>query len=735
MKTSLKFGVLTTLLASLAALQGEPAPVPISTDDAQTDMQAEKMLQKGRALLEERQEERGIKIIAAVPLTFPKSPVRFKAVLLMANHYIGKNDFQLAIKTLGTVLDSKEAGPDELAEALYRVGIAYYGLADYNRALTTLRRVTESYPWSIFANESYYYIGLCHFKMNRWRKAVDALKLVGTSVPPNTKSQNKIEGGQRFFVKINDKDLRMLMLDRKTLNVKITTTGAGDTEIIPMSIFDAEGEYYFGSIKTDLGLAKANDGVLQFVGGDTITVEYVDANTQEGQTGVPLGAKSRVVSTAAAGFMDGALREYVYGVIAGQPTFLRVKDFDADTSNEKDQVRVRLYTQYRPAPDEETAPRAGGDAEPEWIVRDSLEFQLSETGPHTGFFAGQLTIGETSPSNEVNKADAKLEACDKDVICLEYVDGEHIGGGTNDSRTIVAKAEFVAGQIQDVYIAHREISAEDMRAKKNHIEAKFYLRLAEIFRDVGLQTRAIDKAEVGLDKVNDILRRALKVSINQDLIEDTYRIKWELQLVKGDLGGAIQTCQTLMALYPNSALADVALMQIAKARLEAKQPKEAIQILNGILRLKASNEIKAEVQFLLGSILENEAIARTAKQGGGQSKTQAMGPAIEAFRVCAEKYPQSTFAGQALGKVIDYYIETKEYDRCQELLQQVFTDYPDASFLDEMLLKWGLVLARKGVYQEARLKLQQLLSEYPNSASAGKATKLMEMINKKAENS
>ncbi len=722
-------GALTWAGGWAGAVRAAPAAVAPAADENQADSQADKLLQRGIALVEDRQEDRGIKLIASIPLNFPKSDVRFKAALYMGKYYSGKGEFQVALKNLAPVAEADGADPEERAESLYRMGVCHFGLADYNRALAMERRVTEEFPWSVFANEAYYYIGLAHFKLSHWRAAVEALKLVGTSVPPNAKAQNFVESGQRFFVKVQDKDLRVLETVGGSLSVAVRTE-SGDTETVPTAIFDRDGETYVGSIKTELGKAVPGDGRIQLKGGDVIRVDYADANTQEGAAQVQRLAVSRVVSTAVAGFMDGAYREYVSGVIAGQNSFLRVKDFDADVSDARDKVKVRVYSQYRvqkEAADAAAASVAVED-EPEFAIRDSVELSLEETEPHSGYFTSMMVVQEAKEAPAVNPADAQLAAFDKDTVHIEYIDKEHKGGLT-DPRTVTARAEFLTGQIQDVWIAHREVSTEDLRARKNLIEARFYLRLAQIFRDVGLLARASEKADIGLDKIDDILRRSLQASIGQDVVEQSYEIRWELQLAKGDLDKAVATCRTLVALYPASSLADLALLQIARANVDAKKPQEAMRVLQGILSMKGSGELKAEAQFLIGTILEENAARRPTRE----DKLRAMGQAIESFKACADKYPNSPFAGQSLGKIVDFYIEQKDYDRSQELIQTVFQDFPDASFLDEMLLKWGVVFAQQRRYDEAKGKLQQLVNEYPNSPAAGRAQKLLEAINKKTE--
>ena len=61
----------------------------------------------------------------------------------------------------------------------------------------------------------------------------------------------------------------------------------------------------------------------------------------------------------------------------------------------------------------------------------------------------------------------------------------------------------------------------------------------------------------------------------------------------------------------------------------------------------------------------------------------------------------------------------------------MFQDYPDASFLDSMLLKWVLVAYRSGDYTKAAEKCSQLLFEYPESPYAEKAKQIVPKIEAK----
>jgi TolA-binding protein len=713
-------------MAGLTVL-GQQARVPAAADDDEDsstgggDRQAQRLLRQGMTLIEDRQEERGAKVLSSLATTFPKSPIRFQAWLALGKFYSTKGDYALGIKNLTPVTDAIDSAPEEKAEALYRIGICYYGLADYPRSLSTLRRVTEEFPWSVFANESYYYIGMCHFQLKRWRKVVDALKMVGTSVPPNKDEESLVESGQRFFVKVQDKDLRVLKTAGGSLKVNLAV-GSGDKETLDMGVFDIEGEYYLGSVKMELGKAVSTNHTLEVKGGDTITADYMDVNTKDGSQKVVRLGKSRVVSTAVVGFTDGALREYVHGVFSGQPTFVRVKDFDMDLTDARDTVKVKLSSRYK-LPVEEGV--ATNDESQVFQDRDALEMALQETEAHSGMFAGTLSILPWKEGEPLNVTDGTLVAGEKDVVFVDYMDAEHIAS-LKEPRKITAKAEFLTGEIPDVWVAQRDVTTENLRARKNNTEAKFYLRLAGIFKDVGLASRSKEKADTGLEKVEDVIRRSSRVALSQDLVEDAYRIKWELQIAKDDLSGAIATCRQLMSLFPSSSLSDVAMMQIARANLDAGKTREATSILQGILGLKVSPEMKAEAQFLIANTLEKGIDTKLSKE----NRLIAMGQAIAAYKICAEQYPDSPFAGEALGKVIDFHLEARDYPRCLEMLQTVVQDYPDAPFLDEMLLKWGVVLVRVGRPDEAREKLSQVTRDYPNSAAAAKATKVLELVNK-----
>ncbi len=692
-------------------------------EEAKMDFQANDMLKKGIELLEQKQDERALKLISSVPRMFPGSKVRFQAYLTLGKYYAEKRNFDLAVKQFQQLDDSEDS--ELRAEGLYQTGICYYYSNNYDKAFMSLRKVTNDYAGSVFANESYYYIGQCHFKQGRWAKAIEALEMVGTSMAESAvQGPVRVESGQRMYVKVYDQDLVVLKELQKKLEVNVTTKG-GDKEVIKLEPLGKSGEYYIGSIPTLPGEAKPGDGILEIIGGDTATVEYCDENTESGKINQKLTGKVEIVSTASIGFTDGAYREYTKGVFADQDCFIRVKDLDKDVSPLPDTLKVLISSEHKIEKQKDETKEGVELAEEteKWEKRESVELILKETEAHSGVFVGSLIPHLVMNESDIKPESGKISVMKGDELVLAYTDEKSMASA--EPRELTCRAKLLIGQIQDVKIENRVVDSIDLKARKNLIEAKIFLKLGQIFKDVGLNKNANEKAEEGLARIDEMIATSMKASLDRALVEEAFSVKWELLLVQDKLAEAINVCQTLTRLFPDSTLVDRALLRIGQAKVEANLPDEGIQIFHSIISLPKS-DLKAEAQYSIGMVMEKKTLDR-ARPGDQPDLSEAM----LAYKKCAEAYPESPFAGESLDKIANYYITIKDYQRALEMMNQVFQDYPDAGFLDKMLLKWVIAAYRMGNYPLAKEKAEQLLSEYPNSPLAEKAKQFLETIQKK----
>jgi len=728
-KTRLLVTVMLLLSGSVSWAQ-TPADKPAPTADEEAvkmERQANEMISNALELIDMRQEERGLKMLQSVPEMFPKSKARFRAYLAVAERLMLMRQYDLATKQLAYMSDSEN--PDQQAEGLYQMGICYYELNQYDKAFTALRRVTNDFPWSVYANEAYYYIGQCHFRMGRWAKAIEALEMVGTSVPPDSRGDTLGEIGQRLYVKIHDKDLIVLQSTMEKFEVELVAR-SGDRKKIEMESLGKSGEYYIGSIQTSLGKpnAKVTDRLF-LKGRDSVSVEYIDVNTEGGERNVTRLATIQMVSTASGGFTDGAYREYTKGVFGNDKTtetlseaFIRIKDLDRSTADGRNTISARVYSEYKVVKEEDET-RTGVELEekPESVRRHTVSVTLTESAPHSGIFHGKVVPYIVTDESEILPDPNMLRVMKGDELGLEYEDEFHVLG--DEPREVQAKVKLLVGKMPDVTITDWHVDDKEIKARKNLIESKIFLRLAQIHKDVGLNDKANEKARDGMERVEEVIASALRSSLDRNLVEEGFSVKWDLLLVQDKLQEAIAVCRTLMQMFPDSSLVDQALLKIGMAKADSKDPGEAIVVLSAILGMPRS-DLKAEAQFRIAEVLEKIA----ERDGKAHARQPDLSRAMLAYKACADNYPTSSFAGDALYQIGAFYIKNRDYFRAIELMDRVMSDYPDASFLDRMLLLWGVALYRNGNADAAIEKFQQVLTEYPQTRAAGTAKEYINSI-------
>ncbi|MBM4030352.1 MAG: tetratricopeptide repeat protein [Planctomycetes bacterium] len=693
---------------------------------AEDEFAARRLLKRAQDLLLAREVERGVKMLESIIEQYPNDPIRFEAYLALGKQFIEARDQATAVNYLRHLNEIKKGDEEPTGQAkemylegLYLTGVAHFQMRQYAAAFPILRKITNNYPNTLWANQSYYYIGLCHFAQGNWNKAIQALSLVGTFVDPNSPAIEYAEAGRRFYVKVEDSDLPVIHKLGKAVEVTLTTQ-SGDKETVACIPLAVEQGIFICSVPTDLATAKPGDGVLQVVGGDTITTTYRDANTKEGRPDVAREKKVKVVSTATLRFTLGTFESRANAAFLGQPLFVLLNDLDQDTTAKADSVGVRLVSRYREAVDDAAAGEgpAAGEQEARYVVRDELTLTLSEMPQspeakgevHTGRFGGSVQAEPFREGQPIDKTDQVLSCATNDEIVAIYADELHAGGAM--SREVTATIRVV-GEIDSRPRATQNVVPDPViRAKKDLVEATAYLELAKIFKSMGLTKGAKEKSIEGLDRVDAIIR--IESPIPSALKEEAFKLKWELYIAQDNFPEAVATCRLFNRLYPNSPFVDQALMGIGTIKQDNLDYPEAIKVYQQILTMPNS-QAKSEAQFRIAQCIEAQ----------GEGKLEA---AIQQYKLCADRYPESAFAGQSLAKLVDYQVENKDYAQADDLLTQVFQDYPDGDFLDGMLLKWVIVAYRMNDFQKAYDKCSQLLFEYPASPHAKKAKEILPKI-------
>lgn len=725
------------------------------------DRRAKHLYDKAVELMEYKQYERGLQMLNTVVRDNQGTLLAHRAHMVMGKHFLEQHKnkealthFQLLTRLLAPTPGEKLSDQEEelYHEALFQAGFSQYQSGHYNAAFPLFRRLTEVAGKSKWANMAYFYIGMSHYNLKNWNKAIDALSLVGTEVEDSGEEMGRIEIGQRFYAKIQDADIPVLRKLDKPVKAKINVS-SGDSEVIQGVPVPGKKHQMLTSAPTAIGQPKPNDGVLQMVGGDTLKVTYLDDSTLAGKKNVARTGEVRAVSTGTVGFYLGDNSTPAYIAYPGEPQVIVLRDADLDTSPRAETIDLTVKSLYKleaseAAEDSEDALDifAAEDQEEEvWEERDSITVTLTETNEdegenkntnannttRTGTFVGKIKLAPVDEEGvDPSSSDDVLHCDELDELSVKYVDDVHLYGDEprETSARIKVSGSVNSGVSADQYVVFDEL----LKARKGSVEAEALVGLGDIYKDMGLDSRAAERADAALKKINPIIMDRNKLP--GGLVESAFQLKWESELLKDNFDAATATCLAFNRLYPESVLADQALMTLGRGLTDKGEYDQAVQTYRRVLELK--NPISAaEAQFRIGQTLQKkaeeqiEAADLTNSKWGATGKAavsaqqRAMAPAMGAYRATYERYPESSYAADALGKVVRYYVDTENHAQAADLLEQVFADYPDAAFLDEMLMLWAEVAYNMGDANMAKAKLQQLIFDYPSSSFVSEARK------------
>lgn len=357
------------------------------------DRAARKLIEAGDARFESEETKKAVEIWQSVIERYPRSRVRFQAYMRLGDYFLDRERaYDRARAQFEAIASEENRDEEQRAEATLKIGICFYHAHNYGKCFQVMRDVIERFPISKHVNEAYYYIGLGHFQLGHYSRAIAALEKVGTTLSEGDSRVDKIEAGKRFFVKIEDADLAVLE-PGQAVEVQCQTT-SGDTETIQCYPVGRNVRIVLGSITTGLGKPQAYNGSLEVKGDDKVTVTYIDKHTADRKFDQPVKFEGKVVGDALAAITDGAYSESIGGAVLGKVVNIQVTDFDRDLTDKADTIKatVEIYRRkteaelqnelVEAATKEGAAPVTGDDGElPEqdkFKLVDRVEIVLTE---------------------------------------------------------------------------------------------------------------------------------------------------------------------------------------------------------------------------------------------------------------------------------------------------------------------------------------------------------------------
>ncbi len=315
------------------------------------DRTASKLIEAGDARMEANEPDKAIEIWDSVLERYPRSRYRFVAHMRLGQYYLEKDRaYEKARLHFEAAASEENSDEEQRADATLRLGISHFEARNHGKCFQTMRDVIEKFPVSPQVNEAYYYIGLAHFQLGHYSRAIAALENVGTNVSETDAMVPKAEAGKRFFIRIEDADLAVLETNQ-AIDVKCETQ-SGDSEIVKCYPVGRNVRIALGSIATALGKTKPGNGRLEVIGNDEVRITYVDSHTADRTFDRPVAKTVSVVSNAMAQVMDGAFSETLQGVVLDKSVNLQIIDLDRDLGDAADSMTAVVEV-YRAKTDEE----------------------------------------------------------------------------------------------------------------------------------------------------------------------------------------------------------------------------------------------------------------------------------------------------------------------------------------------------------------------------------------------
>jgi TolA-binding protein len=192
MRRTVLFALLPTLFAcGEARAQAPAAPASGAPAAGETavrgslveDRAAAKLVEAGDARFAADEFSKAVEVWESVIERYPRSKIRFTAHMRLGD-YLLTRDRAFDRARIHFEAASRDENPDEeqRAEATLNLGVCFYEARNYGKCFTVMRDVIEKFPVSSQVNQAYYYIGLGHFQLGHYSRAIDALEKVGTTL-------------------------------------------------------------------------------------------------------------------------------------------------------------------------------------------------------------------------------------------------------------------------------------------------------------------------------------------------------------------------------------------------------------------------------------------------------------------------------------------------------------------------------------------------------------------------
>ncbi len=776
--------------AAFAQAPAKPIDTPSLKGSIVEDRAAKKLVEAGDARYEADEVSKAVEIWQSVIERYPKSKVRYEAYMRLGKFFLQRDrQYDKARAQFEAVAAEENKDEEMRAEATLKAGICFYEARNFGKCFQVMREVIEKFPVSKQVNEAYYYIGLGHFQLGHYSRAISALEKVGTTLASEEGKVEKLEAGKRLFVKIEDADLSALE-PGQSIKVECIAT-SGDKEIVECFSVGRNVRIALGSLLTKLGKPQPGNGTLELKGDDTVEVAYIDEQTADKQFNRKLLHKVTVVGNGLLSITDGAFKETLRGVVLGKTINLQIIDADRDLTDAADTIKASVEV-IRPKTDEEIenellelkksgkSVATDDDGEPKiekFKKVDRVEVTLTEVKVENQFekkpaaddvaeapkttaanAAGQPnttegappTKGETKPAGSATQPAAKTVEDNsihsgvfrvtvalvkaEDVVStddvLQALPGDFVRLTYADAKNTTADARSVTFDAKAIEGNLGGVRVTKALISDRELRVQTQLKTAHALTNIGNRYKEFGlkkNADAKYEQALDLCDEIMAeaTKLGGKLLEETYVQLWKIYYEMDKLELAAAMAERLQRQFPDSGFVDDALLQLADVALKQNNFNRAIGVYQRLVNMPTS-QLRGEAQFGIAQCYDKMA----DQQPNEAAKAQLFDRAFQEYKKVFDNFPESGRVGEAVAQMANYYYRQKDYARAVDIFETVLENHPDAKFLDVILFNYGRCLYRMDRKAEARKRFDQLIGDYPESPLAGDAKKISEALNK-----
>ena len=649
------------------------------------DRAAAKLLEAGDARFDADEFTKAVEVWQSVIERYPRSKVRFSAHMRLGNYLLDRerayDRARVHFEAAATEDNREEA---ERAEATLKLGVCFYEARNYGKCFTVMREVIEKFPISSQVNEAYYYIGLGHFQLGHYSRAIEALDKVGTALSSDEGKVDKAEMGKRLFIKVDDADLAALEPGQ---NVKIRCeTTAGDAETVECLTIGRNVRVVLGSVITRLGKPVPENGQLEVRGDDKIKVTYIDSHTGDRQFDRPVLKEIAVVGDAIVQITDGAFSETLQGVVLDREVNIQITDPDRDLTDAAEQIKAAIEVYREKTTEELEAEQAKAAAQQTAAATDHAQ-QVAAVEP-------QIDPYKQIDRVEITLTEAKIV---RETLVLPE------SGEPGETQTPVeTESNRSAPEVRNAEKQSPNLKPKAEGVLPKSAPASKSSRVAR--RSVFILTAAPGKSDdTGQPAIN--AGETLPKSPGEDTTIHTGVFRTEITLAKNDTAIAgdiiLQALPgDLIRVTYNDELntSEAPIVSLAQAR--------AVEGNLGSVRVTRSQisdqELRIQTQLKTADALTN--IGNRYKEFGLKKNAEAK--YAQALAVCENISEDAQRLGGHLlentyVQLWQIYYEMDKFELAAAMCQRLQQEFPNSGFVDDALLKLAEVVRKQGDLQRA----------------------------------